>query len=99
MTQQIKDQIASLSSGAWLDTAKNRCNIHFGGLKIEQIIPSDESRLPSWSVMHKVLSTGLSNLQGRLVTTIMCEADKMTVESKDSFYLLLFQSVFGCMAA
>ncbi|KAH0786931.1 manganese-transporting ATPase 13A1 [Histomonas meleagridis] len=98
-TPQVKDPINSLSPNLQLDLAKNRRNILFGGTTIEQIIPTEEKNLPSKGVICTVLSTGLGSSQGRLIRTIMFASDKMTVESKDSFYLLLFLSIFGIIAA
>lgn len=98
-TPQVKDPINSLSPDIKLNIAKNRRNILSGGTTIQQLIPSEEKNLPETGIVCVVLATGLGSSQGRLIRTIMFASEKSTVESKDSYYLLLFLSIFGFISA
>ncbi|KAK8898836.1 hypothetical protein M9Y10_001128 [Tritrichomonas musculus] len=98
-TPQIKDSCSMLPPDTQLNIKVHKNCVMLGGTNIEQIIPSDEKNLPVNGVVCVVLATGLGSSQGRLIRTILYSSEKISVESKDSYYLLLFLSVFAILAS
>lgn len=98
-TPQVKDPISHLPPDTKLNTVAHRMNILFGGTTVQQIIPSERKGLPANGVVCSVLSTGLGSSQGRLIRTIMFSTQRISADSKDSLYLLLFLTFFALCSA
>lgn len=98
-TPQIKDSCNMLPPETNLNIKVHKNCVMLGGTNIEQIIPSDEKGLPTKGVVCVVLATGLGSSQGRLIRTIMHSTEKVSVESKDAYYLILFLSIFAVLAS
>ncbi|OHT00953.1 putative cation-transporting ATPase 13A1 [Tritrichomonas foetus] len=98
-TPQVKESCSMLPLEKNLNTATERKCIMYGGTTIEQIIPSEEKGLPAKGVVGVVLATGLGSAQGKLIRTILFSADKFSVESKDTYYVLIFLAIFSLFSA
>ncbi|OHT14736.1 E1-E2 ATPase family protein [Tritrichomonas foetus] len=99
-TPQVKDNILSLPKDYQIDPSKDKRFIIFGGTKIEQIIPGESHiYLPTKGCLAYVISTGLGSSQGRLIRTILFASQRVSAESKDSMYLLVFLSIFAIFAS
>jgi cation-transporting ATPase 13A1 len=100
-TPQVKESIDCLPRDSRLDLGRDKRHVLFGGTRIEQILPAEQSSMyiPKKGVLAYVLSTGLGSSQGRLIRTILFASQRVAAESRDSMYLLAFLTVFAVAAS
>jgi cation-transporting ATPase 13A1 len=100
-TPQVKESVHCLPPDSRLDLVRDKRHVLFGGTRIEQILPAEQSLMyiPTKGVLAYVLSTGLGSSQGKLIRTILFASQRVAAESRDAMHLLAFLTVFAVAAS
>jgi cation-transporting ATPase 13A1 len=104
----VKESIAQLDNvEAELDMkGLHRVHVLNGGTEILQFIPSEEpsdcshiAKPPVQGIICYVLKNGFETKQGKLMRTILFSTDRVTIDSKETYFYLLILLCFAIAAS
>jgi len=103
----VKESISSKDDPEEVLNLKGEHRVHIlnGGTEILQHIPSEEpkefehlDKLPCEGIICFVLKNGFETKQGKLMRTILFSTERVSVESKETYYFLSILLVFAIVA-
>ncbi|KAF5176630.1 Manganese-transporting atpase [Thalictrum thalictroides] len=100
-TPQWKVSIMGRGIEERLSSKRDKSHILFGGTKILQHTPDKSFHLktPDGGCLAVVLRTGFETSQGKLMRTILFSTERVTANSWESGFFILFLVVFAIIAA
>ncbi|TMW98285.1 hypothetical protein EJD97_004256, partial [Solanum chilense] len=100
-TPQWKVSIMGRGIGETLSAKRDKAHVLFGGTKILQHTPdkSYPMKTPDGGCLAVVLRTGFETSQGKLMRTILFSTERVTANSWESGFFILFLVVFAVIAA
>lgn len=100
-TPQWKVSIMGRSSEDKFSTKRDKSHVLFGGTKIMLHTTEKSSQLktPDGGCLAVVLRTGFGTSQGKLMRTILFSTERVTANSWESGFFILFLVVFAVIAA
>ncbi|XP_059631979.1 probable manganese-transporting ATPase PDR2 [Cornus florida] len=100
-TPQWKVSITGRGSEEKLSAKRDKSHVLFGGTKILQHTPDKTAHLktPDGGCLAVVLRTGFETSQGKLMRTILFSTERVTANSWESGFFILFLVVFAVIAA
>ncbi|PIA37984.1 hypothetical protein AQUCO_02900084v1 [Aquilegia coerulea] len=100
-TPQWKVSIRGRGIEEKLSSKQDKSHILFGGTKILQHTPDKSFHLktPDGGCLAVVLRTGFETSQGKLMRTILFSTERVTANSWESAFFILFLLVFAIIAA
>ena len=102
-TPQLKEPITSRKEDEVLNINLDKIHIVFSGTKVVQNAPSEEGtpglRAPDGGCVGFVLKTGFETSQGELVRTILFSTERVTANSAESLFFILFLLLFAIAAS
>lgn len=100
-TPQWKVSIMGRGTGETLSARRDKAHVLFGGTKILQHTPdkSYPMKTPDGGCLAVVLRTGFETSQGKLMRTILFSTERVTANSWESGFFILFLVVFAIIAA
>ncbi|KHN31223.1 Putative cation-transporting ATPase [Glycine soja] len=100
-TPQWKISIAGRAMEETLSAKRDKNHVLFGGTKILQHTPDKSFPLktPDGGCLAVILRTGFETSQGKLMRTILFSTERVTANSWESGFFILFLVVFALIAA
>ncbi|XP_015061017.1 probable manganese-transporting ATPase PDR2 [Solanum pennellii] len=100
-TPQWKVSIMGRGIGETLSAKRDKAHVLFGGTKVLQHTPdkSYPMKTPDGGCLAVVLRTGFETSQGKLMRTILFSTERVTANSWESGFFILFLVVFAVIAA
>ncbi|XP_077243371.1 phosphate deficiency response 2 [Tasmannia lanceolata] len=100
-TPQWKVSIMGRGIGEKLSAKRDKSHVLFGGTKILQHTPDKSIHLktPDGGCLAVVLRTGFETSQGKLMRTILFSTERVTANSWESGFFILFLVIFAVIAA
>ncbi|GAB2291509.1 Probable manganese-transporting ATPase pdr2 [Dionaea muscipula] len=100
-TPQWKVSISGRGFEERLSVKRDKAHVLFGGTKILQHTPdkSFHPKTPDGGCLAVVLRTGFETSQGKLMRTILFSTERVTANSWESGFFILFLVIFAVIAA
>ncbi|PIN20836.1 P-type ATPase [Handroanthus impetiginosus] len=100
-TPQWKVSVTGRGNDEKLSVKRDKAHVLFGGTKILQHTPDKSFHLkaPDGGCVAVVLRTGFETSQGKLMRTILFSTERVTANSWESGFFILFLVVFALIAA
>jgi cation-transporting ATPase 13A1 len=102
-TPQLKESFLEAYDGAHVfDMESDKNSVLFGGTRVLQVTPPENSSIsapPDKGCIGYVLCTGFSSQQGALVRTIVFSTERVTANTLESLFFILFLLFFALIAA